>query len=64
MNHQLSTLMQKEVSRKEFLGLAILALGSIFGFGTIIKLLTGQSLGSTKHLSGGYGSSTYGGGKE
>jgi hypothetical protein len=56
--------MQKEVSRKEFLGLAILALGSIFGFGTIIKLLTGQSLGSTKHLSGGYGSSTYGGGKE
>jgi len=63
MNKQLATLLEKEVSRKEFLGLFALAVGSIFGFGTLIRLLTGHSLGG-QHLSGGYGSSAYGGGKE
>jgi hypothetical protein len=36
--------MHKEVSRKEFLSIASLAVLSIFGFGTVIKLLTGNSL--------------------
>lgn len=63
MTEHLRNIMEKEVSRKEFLGLFALAVGSIFGFGTLIRLLTGHSLGG-QHLSGGYGSSAYGGGKE
>jgi hypothetical protein len=55
--------MEKEVSRKEFLGMTGLAVASIFGFGTIIKLLTGKSLSGSQHLSSGYGSSAYGGSK-
>lgn len=60
MNAHLSTLMDKEVTRKEFLGMSGLAIASVFGFGTLIKLLTGKSL-SGRHLSSGYGSSPYGG---
>ncbi|MEJ0073624.1 MAG: hypothetical protein WDN27_06175 [Candidatus Saccharibacteria bacterium] len=49
--------MNKEVSRKEFLGISALAVASIFGFGTIIKLLTGKSLDTHKSLgsTGDYG---------
>jgi len=54
--------MDKEVTRKEFLGMSGLAIASVFGFGTLIKLLTGKSL-SGRHLSSGYGSSSYGGNK-
>jgi hypothetical protein len=69
MNQPINGLLQKEVSRKEFLGIGGLAVASIFGFGTVIKLLTGKSLASNKHLatvpiSYGYGSSAYGGRKE
>jgi len=63
MIEHLDNLMQKEVSRKEFLSMSALAIASIFGFGTIIKLLTGKSLGS-RYASSGYGSSVYGGGTE
>lgn len=59
MKQQLNTLMQKEVSRKEFLSMSGLALVSIFGLGSIIKLLNGQSILSNK-VSSGYGSSPYG----
>lgn len=62
MNQHLHSLMQKEVSRKEFLGISGLAVASIFGFGTLVKLLTGKSLHG-QNLSGGYGSSAYGGTK-
>jgi len=66
MNTQLSSLMEKEVSRKEFLGMSGLAIASIFGFGTIVKLVTGKSLASNRSLnsSSGYGSSAYGGSKD
>jgi hypothetical protein len=60
-NTHLSTLMGKEISRREFLGMSGLALASIFGFGTFVKLLTGKSLSTNKHLASGYGSSPYGG---
>ena len=63
MNKQVSTIMQKEVSRKEFLGMSGLAVASVFGFGTVIKLLSGKSFGG-KAFSSGYGSSAYGGGKD
>ena len=62
MNAHLSTLMDKEVTRKEFLGMSGLAIASIFGFGTVIKLLTGKSL-SGRQMGSGYGSSAYGGNK-
>ncbi len=63
VSQHVSNLMQKEVSRKEFLGMSGLAVASIFGFGTAIKLFTGKSLtGSAAKQGGrGYGSSAYGG---
>ncbi|HSX15628.1 MAG TPA: hypothetical protein VLF40_02470 [Candidatus Saccharimonadales bacterium] len=68
MNARLSSLMDKELSRKEFLGLSGLAVASIFGFGTAIKLLTGKSLHSHPSFRAampqGYGSSAYGGFKD
>jgi hypothetical protein len=59
----LQGLLQKEVSRKEFLTIAGLALLSVFGFGTVLKLLTGKSL-ETHHLVNGYGDTVYGGTKK
>jgi len=68
MNAHLSSLLDKEVSRKEFLGLSVMAIASVLGFGTIVKLLTGKSLGGhpqLQHLqTTGYGTSAYGGFKE
>lgn len=61
MNAHLSSLMEKEISRKEFLSMSGLAIASIFGFGTIVKMLTGKSLTTAHHISSGYGSSAYGG---
>lgn len=66
MNKIADNLMQKEMSRKEFLATLGFGMASILGFSTIIRLLTGKS--ADHHLSGrvgsGYGSSTYGGNKE
>ena len=60
----LEVLAQKEVSRKEFLGIAGLGLASIFGMGTILKLLTGKHPGShLQNYVSGYGSTDYGGKK-
>jgi hypothetical protein len=61
MTQHLSTLMEKEVSRKEFLGMAGLAAASILGFGSAIKLLTGKSIHVNQSYNHGYGSSAYGG---
>jgi hypothetical protein len=64
-NQHLQNLMQKEVSRKDFLGILGLAAISILGFGHIIQLLTGKSVdwqvGITTH---GYSSGAYGGGSK
>ena len=61
MNTHVSNLMGKEVSRGEFLSMLGLAVASIFGLGTLIKLLTGKSLEGNRTAISGYGSSTYGG---
>lgn len=64
MTTQVNTLLQKEMTRKEFLATLGLASASILGFSSIIKLLTGKSLHtqlappSRSHY--GYGSSPYG----
>lgn len=55
-------LLQKKVTRKEFLGIAGSAVVSILGFSTIIHFLTGKRVG-IKHLSvsdHGFGSGFYG----
>jgi hypothetical protein len=57
-----AALMQKEVTRKEFLATLALGMASVMGFSTIIKLLTGKSVGERlEHkASNGYGASAYG----
>lgn len=61
MQH-LNTLMQKEMSRKEFLAAISLGVASIFGFSAILKMLFGK--GEQNHTAqAGYGSSAYGGSK-
>jgi len=67
MTSHVSALLEKEVSRKEFLGMSGLAVASIFGFGSVIKMMTGKSLSgavSGKQLTSGFGSGAYGGYKE
>jgi hypothetical protein len=59
LNLNLGKLTQKEVTRKEFLGISALAVGSVLGFGGVIRLLTGKSVTDPK-ASGGYGVSPYG----
>jgi hypothetical protein len=66
MTQHLNELLQKEMTRKEFMATLALGVGSIMGFSSIIKLLTGKSL--THHgitsTRLGYGGSAYGGGKD
>ncbi len=57
----LQHLAHKEVSRKEFLSIAGLAVLSVFGFSTVIKLLTGKSLEGYRRSLHDYGPATYGG---
>lgn len=64
-NQYLQPLLQKEVSRKEFLSILGLAVVSILGADHILKLLTGKSLENHKALqNSGYSSSVYGGNKD
>lgn len=66
MSKPVTTLMQKEMSRKEFLATLGFGMASVMGFSTLIRLFTGKSIDSHlgNHASLGYGSSPYGGGKE
>jgi hypothetical protein len=65
MAKPITALMQKEMTRQEFMATLALGVGSIMGFSTIIHLLTGRSLNShLGHTSAGYGSTAYGGGRE
>jgi hypothetical protein len=70
MNAHVTNLLQKEMSRKEFLAAMALAGGSVLGLSSIIKLTTGKSLQSAlggQQLSGQqslrantYGANPYG----
>lgn len=64
MQKPLDTLLQKEMSRKEFLAVMGLGVASIMGLSGIISTLTGRSLGNHRAASSGYGSSAYGGNKK
>ncbi|MGF7229124.1 MAG: hypothetical protein ACQR33_04025 [Candidatus Saccharibacteria bacterium] len=63
--NQLNNLMEKEMSRKEFLATLGFGIASLMGFSTIIKLLfnKGGSHQAT-NSSLGYGASVYGGSKK
>jgi len=65
MNTTLQHLVNKEVTRKEFLTIAALGIASIAGIGTILELLTGKSpKHSLKQYADGYSSGDYGGKKK
>jgi len=66
MEKPLTAVMQKEMTRQEFLITMGFGIVSIFGFSNIIRLLTGHSAESHLRQSAGigYGSSPYGGSKE
>jgi hypothetical protein len=57
MNKQIHSLMQKEMTRKEFLATVGFGVASIFGFASVLKMLTGRQEEGDK----GYGNSAYGG---
>lgn len=59
MTQPLNELMEKEMSRKEFLATVGFGLASVFGLSTIFKLLTGKK---AQQASLGYGGGAYGGG--
>jgi hypothetical protein len=56
MQKQVNEIMQKEMSRREFLAALGFGVASVFGLGTILRLL-----GHQQSASAGYGSSSYGG---
>ena len=66
MTKPIDSLLQKEMSRKEFLMTLGFGLASILGFSTLIHLLTGKSFESHVHRpsSFGYGDMPYGGGRD
>jgi hypothetical protein len=60
---KIQDLMQKEMTRKEFLATMGFGVAAIFGFSTLIGLLTGKSNPfHQQHM--GYGGGPYGGGKK
>jgi hypothetical protein len=60
MKHQLDMLLQKKMTRKEFLATLGLGVASIFGITSLLRLLTDQNRSSNANSPRGYGSSTYG----
>lgn len=58
---QLQGLMQKEMSRKEFLATIGLGIVTVMGFSTLVNTLMGKN--NQQQTNVGYGSSPYGGTK-
>jgi hypothetical protein len=58
---QIDELIQREVTRKEFLATLGFGVLSIMGLGSIMKLLSGKGSSLKHNVSSGYGSSPYGG---
>ena len=70
MNANVTQLLEREVSRKEFLTLTGFAVASVAGLGTMLKLFTGKSLANHPVVrqaqaiaepNAAYGASAYGG---
>jgi hypothetical protein len=58
MNKHVDEMLQKEMSRKEFLATFGFGVASLFGLGTLLRIM-----GHDPSARMGYGSSTYGGKK-
>lgn len=61
MTKPIHAILEKEMTRKEFLTTLGFGVISIMGFSTIIHLLTGKRNPLQQDASLGYGSSSYGG---
>jgi hypothetical protein len=66
MSKPIEAIMQKDMTRKEFLATLGFGMAAVLGFSNIIRLLTGKSFEGhlNKTVNLGYGSSPYGGNKE
>jgi len=64
--HKIQDLMQKEMTRKEFLATLGFGVASIFGFATVLQLLGKKNPLEQQHnqASLGYGGGSYGGGQK
>ena len=58
---QLDDVMNKEVTRKEFLATLGFGVASVFGISGVLKFLLGKGTHSQQRSSLGYGGGTYGG---
>ncbi len=56
---KLDNIMQKEMTRKEFIGTIGFGLASLFGLASILRLVFGKGT----RTASGYGASSYGGGR-
>lgn len=60
---KINNLMQKEMTRKEFLATIGFGVASIFGLGTLLRLITGKENSLQQNSTLGYGDGPYGGRK-
>lgn len=60
MHKQIDVLMQREMTRKEFMATLGIGAATLMGFGSIMRLFK-PSTASSSSQSKGYGSSSYGG---
>lgn len=60
MTKPIDAIMQKDMSRKDFIVTLGFGVVSILGLSTIIQLLTGKSYSGSKVSHSGYGASRYG----
>ena len=59
---QIDTILQKEMTRKEFLATLGFGIASILGFSNLLRLLFSKGHESRGGVLSGYGASVYGGG--
>jgi hypothetical protein len=60
---KINDLIQRDMTRKEFLTTVGLGLATIFGFSAILRLITGKGLETQQSNAYGYGGGAYGGRK-
>lgn len=61
---KINDLMQKEMTRKEFLATMGFGVATIFGFSSLVTMLTGKNNPFQQQNTMGYGSGAYGGAKK
>ena len=61
---QIESILQKEMTRKEFLATLGFGMASVFGFSNVVRFLFNKghhNVTTTHNVTQGYGSSVYGG---